>query len=338
MGACINPENTDEDEYQRNQEIDKELRKLRKDDVHTQVKLLLLGTGDSGKSTFAKQMKVIHKCGFAHTELLSFKNILRLNALTSMQKILDYGESIQYKFSKAVTKLGPSILEARELNVESAKLISSAWNDEELKKFMNEHINGLQIPTCSDYFFDHVGRFGEVDYKPSNEDIFRCKLKTTGINETKFTVSDIDFTMVDVGGQRAERKKWLHCFDDVKCVIYLAALDEYNMTLQEDNVTNRLEESLKLFGEVLSSKWFDGKSIILFLNKTDLFKEKIINFPLTDFFDDCDDSVKEFDGALIYMSRKFEGIFEKILLLNPNYTLSQQMLWILITVRRSLMR
>jgi len=60
----------------------------------------------------------------------------------------------------------------------------------------------------------------------------------------------------------------------VKCVIYLAALDEYNMTLQEDNVTNRLEESLKLFGEVLSSKWFDGKSIILFLNKTDLFKEK----------------------------------------------------------------
>lgn len=77
-----------------------------------------------------------------------------------------------------------------------------------------------------------------------------AKLRTTGIVETTFSMSSINFTLVDVGGQRCERRKWLHCFDSVTAVIYLAALDEYNMTLEEDNSTNRLEESLRLFTDV----------------------------------------------------------------------------------------
>jgi len=117
--------------------------------------------------------------------------------------------------------------------------------------------------------------------------------------------------MVDVGGQRAERKKWLHCFDGVNCVIYLAALDEYNMTLQEDNVTNRLEESLKLFGEVTNSQWFDGKSFILFLNKSDIFKKKILEFPLYEHFDDVlKDEIPDEETSLKYMSKKYESVFD----------------------------
>jgi len=117
--------------------------------------------------------------------------------------------------------------------------------------------------------------------------------------------------MVDVGGQRAERKKWLHCFDGVNCVIYLSALDEYDMTLQEDNVTNRLEESLKLFGEVTSSQWFDGKSFILFLNKSDIFKKKIMEYPLYEHFDDVDkEELSDFESNLKYMSRKYESVYD----------------------------
>jgi len=57
-------------------------------------------------------------------------------------------------------------------------------------------------------------------------------------------------------------------------VIYLTALDEYNMVLQEDGTTNRMEESLNLFKEVTGAQWFSGKSFILFLNKSDIFKDK----------------------------------------------------------------
>jgi len=283
MGGCVAGERdeNEEKEYVRNRGIEDEIKKIRKKDEDKKVKLLLLGTGDSGKSTFAKQMRYIYKeGGFAHLEVQSYKNIIRSNTLNSMQRVFDYGSSKGFTFSKKVEKYIEPILEARDLSDELATAIQNMWEkDEELNKFVNDNMNELQIPSSAIYFFENAGRFGVEDFKPTNDDIFRAKLKTTGINETKFFVNDVEFTMVDVGGQRAERKKWLHCFDGVNCVIYLAALDEYNMMLQEDNNTNRLTESLKLFGEVTCSQWFEGKSFILFLNKSDLFEKKNSNSP-----------------------------------------------------------
>jgi len=315
MGICISGEEigcdgeNQKNSYTRNQDIDRQLRRLKQgDDEKKEIKLLLLGTGDSGKSTFAKQMKVIHKSGFAHTELVSFKNILKSNTLSSMQKLLDYAETKNVTFSDAVQKRAKFILEAGELNMAVASEIEVVWRDKQLKDFMFKHVNDMQIPTTSDYYFDNVLRFGEEDFRPTNDDIFRCKLKTTGINETKFTISDIEFTLVDVGGQRSERKKWLHCFDGVRCVIFITALDEYNMTLQEDNTTPRLEESLKLFREVTQK--FEGKSIILFLNKSDIFRDKIKQYPLTDYFKDCPEDVNNYKGALKYISKKYEDEFK----------------------------
>jgi len=47
--------------------------------------LAVVGTGDAGKSTFAKQMKVIHKDGFSKQEIERFTDILRDNCLVAMQ-------------------------------------------------------------------------------------------------------------------------------------------------------------------------------------------------------------------------------------------------------------
>lgn len=41
--------------------------------------------------------------------------------------------------------------------------------------------------------------------------------------------------MFDVGGQRSERKKWIHCFEGVTCIIFIAALSAYDMVLVEDD-------------------------------------------------------------------------------------------------------
>lgn len=41
--------------------------------------------------------------------------------------------------------------------------------------------------------------------------------------------------MVDVGGQRSERRKWIHCFENVTSIIFLAVLSEYDMMLFETN-------------------------------------------------------------------------------------------------------
>ena len=98
------------------------------------------------------------------------------------------------------------------------------------------------------------------------------------------TKQSLSITLIDVGGQRSERKKWLHCFDDVNAVLFIAAMSDYDQTLREDGQTNRMNESLRLFGTVSNSKWFENSSMMLFLNKKDVFDQKIQYSPLTTCF------------------------------------------------------
>ena len=81
--------------------------------------------------------------------------------------------------------------------------------------------------------------------------------------------------MYDVGGQRNERKKWIHCFEGVTAVIFVAAISEYDQKLFEDASTNRMVEALDLFEDICNNAFFVKSSLILFLNKRDLFEEKI---------------------------------------------------------------
>jgi len=287
MGCFVSNERSENDEieFRRNRRIDKIIGDInhRNGDKNL-IKLLLLGTGDSGKSTFIKQMKLIHNNSFSHNELLYFQNVLRYNSLYSMQRVLNYSGNIGHQFNEDTMELKTMIEEASDLTPDIASAIRKVWEGEEVKTFYEDHLNEIQVPSSSYYYFENSERFAADDYKPTDEDVLRAKLKTTGIIETKFAEKDIEFTLVDVGGQRAERRKWLHCFDDVSAVIYLAALDEYNMVLQEDGITNRMEESLTLFKEVTGAQWFSGKSFILFLNKSDLFKGKNKNTTLKKVF------------------------------------------------------
>jgi len=272
------------------------------------IKMLILGSGDSGKSTFVKQMKVLHKDGFSTSEIAKFQGVLQENCLTSMQRILNCDE---VKIPKNLKKDKDAVLEADELG-QCVKNIIVLWDSEPIKEaFEKRSEYRIQIPSTADYFFKNAERFGDSHFQPNPDDMFRAKLKTTGISEVVFELNGIEFTLVDVGGQRSERRKWLHCFDDVTSVIFLAALDEYDMKLEEDNFTNRLEESLRLFGEVTASNFFQPTSWILFLNKCDLFEEKIKKCPLNTFFDDISEQAgKDYEESCIYIQNRYKQNFK----------------------------
>ena len=70
-------------------------------------------------------------------------------------------------------------------------------------------------------------RFSDPEYVPSELDILKVRVKTTGITETVFYNGKNRFRMVDVGGQRNERKKWIHCFQEVTAIIFCVASNEY---------------------------------------------------------------------------------------------------------------
>ncbi|KAI4466670.1 gtp-binding protein alpha subunit [Holotrichia oblita] len=112
--------------------------------------------------------------------------------------------------------------------------------------------------------------------------------------------------LFDVGGQRSERKKWIHCFEDVTAIIFCVAMSEYDQVLHEDETTNRMQESLKLFDSICNNKWFTDTSIILFLNKKDLFEEKIRKSPLTICFPEYA-GAQEYGEAAAYIQAQFEA-------------------------------
>ncbi|XP_021565801.1 guanine nucleotide-binding protein G(t) subunit alpha-1 [Carlito syrichta] len=208
-------------EEKHSRELEKKLKEDAEKDART-VKLLLLGAGESGKSTIVKQMKIIHQDGYSLEECLEFIAII-------------YGNTLQ------------SILAIVRL---------------------------------------------------------RSRVKTTGIIETQFSFKDLNFRMFDVGGQRSERKKWIHCFEGVTCIIFIAALSAYDMVLVEDDEVNRMHESLHLFNSICNHRYFATTSIVLFLNKKDVFTEKIKKAHLSICFPDYD-GPNTYDDAGNYIKVQF---------------------------------
>ncbi|KAJ8792033.1 hypothetical protein J1605_020182 [Eschrichtius robustus] len=243
------------------------------------------------------------------------------------------------------------------------------WGDSGIQECFNRS-REYQLNDSAKYYLDSLDRIGAADYQPTEQDILRTRVKTTGIVETHFTFKNLHFRLFDVGGQRSERKKWIHCFEDVTAIIFCVALSGYDQVLHEDETTscllvprdccehllsfgvqccgeeeppscgtyaamrlwedwgqgrwpgpggsvgqlgvradvarglapppaaavlvdlpfacpalslaaNRMHESLKLFDSICNNKWFTDTSIILFLNKKDIFEEKIKKSPLT---------------------------------------------------------
>lgn len=59
--------------------------------------------------------------------------------------------------------------------------------------------------------------------------------------------------MVDVGGQRSERRKWIHCFENVTSIIFLVALSEYDQILFES------ENEVSIYTVNISPKTFSNQ-------------------------------------------------------------------------------
>jgi len=139
--------------------------------------------------------------------------------------------------------------------------------------------SGFQVLDCLQYYCEEIDRISAPGYIPTQQDVLQARVRTSGIVEEKYVIDGVPFIMFDVGGQRNERKKWIHAFDNVTAVIFVAAISEYDQVLYEDSQTNRIDEAVKLFDEIVNSSWFSKTSMILFLNKNDLFRAKLKNVP-----------------------------------------------------------
>ncbi|KAF9377538.1 guanine nucleotide-binding protein subunit alpha [Podila verticillata] len=310
MGCCISQD--DKEIRNRHENIENQLRRDRIQ-MRNEVKMLLLGAGESGKSTILKQMKLIHDNGYTKEEREAYKEIIFSNTVQSMRVILEAMDTMELplfhdanrNYAIIIMSL-PMQIEGEYMPHEVAVAIQNLWLDPNLQQAF-QRSREYQLNDSAQYYFDSIDRISKSDYTPTDQDVLRSRVKTTGINETTFLVGDLTYRMFDVGGQRSERRKWIRCFEDVTAIVFLVAISEYDQLLLEDETVNRMQEALTLFDSICNSKWFVKTSIILFMNKIDRFREKLPISPMVKYFDDYDGG-NDFESASQYILNRFVSL------------------------------
>jgi len=247
------------------------------------LKVLMLGISGSGKSTFAKQMKILHMGGFTEDEVINYRAILRLNLLTGMKELSKQVEKIDQKVNEENRKHTRYFqekqvmeLECLDFNESTIRKLESLWNDPAIKQVWNDaSLYQLQIHHM-DYMMEHLRRIASEDFVPTHQDILLARQRTTGASSFEFVKDKYKWQLVDVGGQIPERAKWEKIIEEgATAFIFFAGLDEFNMVSADDRTKTKMEVSLQVFEEIVHSPATEKVCALLFLNKLDLLERKL---------------------------------------------------------------
>jgi GTPase SAR1 family protein len=272
-------------------------------------KMLLLGAGESGKSTLFKQMVALYGTGFTDEERRQYPPIIHNNVVTSLQTLIKYSDTYgsPVQCAEAMEYVREMAQDA-PITKANEKYFKALVADPGIQATILQR-SKFQLLDSANHFFGKISQIAVDNYIPDDQDILWTRVRTTGIVEHAFSIDGAKFKIFDVGGQRNERKKWIHCFEGVMAVLFVGVLSEYDLVLYEDETMNRLQETLSIFDDICNSKWFTNTAMILFLNKRDLFQVKIQTVPLTvcpAFKDYKGDN--SFEAGVAAIEKKFQAL------------------------------
>ncbi|ESR66216.1 hypothetical protein CICLE_v10008557mg [Citrus x clementina] len=288
----------DSEENAQTAEIERRIEQETKAEKHIQ-KLLLLGAGESGKSTIFKQIKLLFQTGFDEAELKSYISVIHANVYQTIKVLYDGSK------------------ELAQNETDSMKFVVSSEN-KEIGEKLSEIGGRLDYPRLTKELAEDIETLWA---DPAiQDDVLYARVRTTGVVEIQFSPvgehkkSGEVYRLFDVGGQRNERRKWIHLFEGVSAVIFCAAISEYDQTLFEDEQKNRMMETKELFDWVLKQPCFEKTSFMLFLNKFDIFEKKVLKVPLNvcEWFKDyqpASTGKQEIEHAYEFVKKKFEELY-----------------------------
>jgi len=266
------------------------------------AKFLLLGTGTSGKTTIFKQLKLA--CGnFSAQERLTYAPQIKEEIIASMQTLIKIatgplGRTLnreELAAAERINQLEPTL--SVVLNASVAKDLTLLWGEAGPhgggSAIRAAHANRRKVQElveqgdvnrelCVDNFHIFMRDINDIavpGYEPTNEHIVSVRTKTTGVTEAPLAIPPDEITLVDVGGQRSERRKWVNVFEGVNVVLYVISLSDYDQVLTEENTINRMTESLEIFEKMSNHVVFENAVFIVFLNKYDVLEQKLANDP-----------------------------------------------------------
>lgn len=248
------------------------------------IKLLILGSGGGGKTTLRKQFSRLYASAFRDAKTrIEVKEIILNNLIEGLKATISAAQAFAGGIQSSDAKSAAVMIsnmpdDSCKLNEEIVAAMRELYKDPVVQETLSKHRSRYQLQECFLPYFESVQNFptwGGPIWIPSEDDCVRSRVRSTGIIEVEFEFERNRYRILDAGGQRAERRKWIHAFEDVTALIFVVSLTEYDEVLFEDKAKNRLQESLEVWEELVNTSHFLNMPILLFLNKLDLFKDKL---------------------------------------------------------------
>jgi guanine nucleotide-binding protein subunit alpha-12 len=307
-------------QMQKSKQIDQEIALAKQRSRRTQ-KIVLLGVGESGKSTFLKQMQIIHGTGLTEpADLKKYRSIIYDNIIRGTIGLINGKRAINLNWSKPTStenlktfiRLYENLNYSNSLEIQPSDFtvlscfLRALWNDNCMKEAYNRRreFPGYFVENLL-YYMENLDRIADINYTPTQADILRSRRATMTINEVEIKIRSIPFLFIDVGGQRTQRQKWQQCFSDVTAILFLVSSSEYDEYLREDHRVSRLDESCKVFETLVNLRHLANVEFILFLNKHDLLKDKLESCNIKDYCKDFKGNQRSINDVENYLQNRF---------------------------------
>lgn len=193
-------------------------------------------------------MRLSHGNGFdSEYRLLQGKKLL-VSLLKGLIFLLENFDDRTSTYSKLLAGVQSVSNSDSKIDKDLAKSLAELTKDEVFVKVFEANKDLLPQNFLSSISkLSSFPRWGGPKWLPTTDEILCGRSRTIGINRSMFRNKTRLFEVIDVGGQKNQRQKFIHLFDNIDQIIFVAALSDYNLTLWESPTEDRLRDSINLF-------------------------------------------------------------------------------------------
>lgn len=242
------------------------------------LKFVMLGIPASGKSTFSRQMRILHESAWTEQELQVHYDIIASNVYDGLKELANaITKDETAKLSSKTAKLAKYYKELTTypaINAEELEKANSFWKDSTVQAAITSIKSEMTANLA--YFMSRLDVISKPEYLPSSEDIMHARQRSVGSVETIFVLDKTRYILTDMGGHKPERAKWERVIaDGCRALFFFVAVDEYDTPSPEDKEKTKLKLSMETWKGVLTNPKVANINIVLVFNKIDLLERNL---------------------------------------------------------------
>ncbi|KAJ6573113.1 guanine nucleotide binding protein, alpha subunit [Mycena vulgaris] len=279
----------------RSEEIAKELGK-RWAFIRDRKSVLVLGPRNAGKSTFMRQARLFNS-EFTLQERLEFSVAIHAGLLDTMRRISCAFDEPAIK--AAISSFFQATAKDRILTEHISATVRNIWANPILKDAVRGSPQFQVVSGSLEYFLDSLPRLASPGYTPTDLDIMLPRWKSMLVGSWDHPMAT---TLVRVRHDAGLQRKWIHHFSDAEALIFVVDLACYDQI-----PLNAMREAMRQFEDVYNSGILYTRTVVLLMNKLDLFREKLARVPFSVCFPEYPDADEPI-AAVMYCIERFSPL------------------------------